>query len=264
MSSSHHATRTRRDVSPPKALPTVQSVQNALQLLETLAAADAPTLSDLARQTGFTTNQTFRLLATLEGADYVTREPGKRYRLGPKLHLLGQQAAWPFDLIAATAPHLDALAELSGETVLLSIPVGAERMIVDARESRRSLRVSYPIGSKIPLYVGGMGVAMLAFSPGGVLEQLLATPRQAFTNLTLVDEEALREELTRVQRERVRVSRDDYAQGEFSVASPILDAKERLRGALAVAGFTARLSVEAQAQYAQAVRTAAEASGRVL
>ena len=109
-----------------------------------------------------------------------------------------------------------------------------------------------------------MGVAMLAFLPEEVLEQLLATPRQAFTELTLVDEEALREELAQVQKERVRVSRDDYAQGEFSVASPIIDAQERLRGALTIAGFTARLSAEAQAQFVRAVRTAAEASGRAL
>ena len=92
----------------------------------------------------------------------------------------------------------------------------------------------------------------------------MSAPRQAFTDLTLVDEEALREELTWVQKERVRVSRGDYAQGEFSVASPVFDAKERLRGALAIAGFTARLSVETQVQYAHAVRTAAEASGRAL
>lgn len=243
---------------------TVQSVSNALRLLETLASTERRSLSHLACQTGFTINQTFRLLATLEAADYIVREPDKRYRLGPKLHLLGQQAAWPFDLVAAAAPHLDNLAELSGETVLLSVCVGSERMIVDTRESRYSLRVSYPVGSKLPLYVGGMGVAMLAFLPSEVLERALKTPRRAFTELTLVDEEALSAELTHVRRERVRISRNDYAQGEFSVASPIFDAGGNLRGALAVAGFTARLGDEAQVRFAQAVWTAAEASGRAL
>lgn len=244
--------------------PTVQSVSNALHLLETLAYTERRSLSDLARQTGFTTNQTFRLLATLEAADYVAREPDKRYRLGPKLHLLGQQAAWPHDLVAAAAPHLDTLAELSGETVLLSVRVGAERMIVETRESRYSLRVSYPVGSKLPLYVGGMGVVMLAFLLPEVLEGTLKTPRRAFTELTLVDEEALRAELTRVRREHVRVSRDDYTWGEFSVASPVFGTGGNLRGALAVAGFTARLSEEAEARFVQAVRTAAEATSRAL
>ena len=244
--------------------PTVRSVSNALRLLDTLARTEQRTLSDLARQTGFTLNQTFRLLATLEAAGFILREPDKRYRLGPKLHLLGQQAAWPHDLITAAAPHLDDLAELSGETILLSIPVGVERMIVDVRESRHSLRVSYPVGSKVPLYVGGMGVALLAFSPKEVLEQTLAAPRQAFTGLTLVDEEALRAALAQVRRERVRVSRDDYAQGEFSVASPVLDAKGQLRGALTIAGFTARLSEETQARFGAAVRAATEGIGRAL
>lgn len=244
--------------------PTIQSVSNVLHLLETLASTKERTLSDLARQTDFTLNQTFRLLATLEATGYVLREPDKRYRLGPKLYLLGQQAVWPHDLIAAAAPHLDALAKLSSETVLLSVPVAMERMIVDTRESRYSLRVGYPIGSRVPLYVGGMGVAMLAFLSPEVLEQLLAAPREAFTELTLVDERDLREELARVRKARVRVSRDDYAQGEFSVASPILNKAGTLRGALTIAGFTARLDKDAQARFVEAVQVAAGEVGREL
>lgn len=244
--------------------PIIQSVSNVLRLLETLAGTKERTLSDLARQTGFTLNQTFRLLATLEVAGYVVREPDKRYRLGSKLHLLGQKAVWPHDLIAAAAPHLDALAKLSGETVLLSVPLAMERMIVDARESRHSLRVGYPIGSRVPLYVGGMGVAMLAFLPPKVLEQILTAPREAFTELTLVDEKDLRAELMRVRKARVRVSRDDYTQGEFSVASPILNKTGTLRGALTIAGFTARLDEGVQKRFMEAVRVAAEEVGRAL
>lgn len=249
---------------PERPEPTVQSVSNALRLLETLAATERRSLSDLARQTGFSTNQTFRLLVTLERAAYVVREPDKSYRLGPKLHLLGQQAAWPHDLVAAAAPHLDNLAKLSSETVLLATYVGVERMIVDTRESRYSLRVSYPVGSKLPLHVGGLGVAMLAFLPPGALEPAMQAPRRAFTERTLVDEELLRTELAQVRRKRVRISRDDYMQGEFSVASPIFGRDGRLRGALSIAGFTARLDGVKQARFAEAVRTAAEASGRTL
>ena len=244
--------------------PTVQSVSNALYLLETLAGTEEATLSHLARRTGFTLNQTFRLLVTLEAAGYVLREVNKCYRLGPKLHLLGEQAAWPHDLIAAASPHLDSLAELSGETVLLAVPIGVERMIVDVRESSHSLRVSYPVGSKIPLYVGGMGVAMLAFLPPELQMQVSAAPRRAFTELTLAKTEMLHAELARVKRERVRVSKDDYTKGEFSVAAPIFGTGETLRGALAVAGFTARLSKEVQGRFIQEVRTAAETVSRAL
>ena len=242
---------------------TVQSVADALRLLEVLGRGGS-NLSTLVRQTGFTLNRTFRLLATLETAGYVIRESDKRYHLGPKLHLLAQHTDWTRDLVAAAAPELDALASLSGETVLLSVPVGTQRMIVDSRPSRHSLQVSYPVGSSIPLYVGGMGVAILAFADDTLLNRTLDEPRHAFTTKTLVDKDALHAELAKVREAGVRVSREDYAQGEFSVAAAIIDGSSSVRGALTIAGFTARLDEATRAAYISAVRNASKNVSRAL
>ena len=119
---------------------TINSVTNALELLEVLAAHDGARLSDLSQHSGFTLNQTFRLLETLEVAGYVTRERDKRYRLGHKLHLLGAKAEWPHGLISNAGSSLDALAALSGESVLLAVRSGLQRMVVDSRPSTYSLR----------------------------------------------------------------------------------------------------------------------------
>jgi DNA-binding IclR family transcriptional regulator len=234
--------------------PFVQSVQNALKLLETLHRLDEATLSDLARQTSFTVNQTFRLLATLEQEGYVSKNVNKRYRLGSKLHILGKDAHWPHALIAAASPIMDELAELSGETILLSVPSGLERMVVAQKTSRYSLQVHYPVGSRIPLYVGGMGVAMLAFLPE-TQQRILALPLKLFTEFTL-DQKTLVKELQRVRLEGVRISRDDYTIGEFSVAAPVLDALGLAYAALSIAGFSARLNDAKILTYSQAVKSA--------
>ncbi|CAM3913716.1 IclR family transcriptional regulator [Deinococcus frigens] len=230
----------------------------ALHLIETLAECERATLSELSRRAGFTHNQTFRLLATFEDAGYVVRGPDKAYRLGAKLHLLGRQAAWPHELIESSAAALDELAELSGETALLSVPAETDRMIVDARASRYSLRVMYSIGSRLPLYVGGMGVAMLAFSPPELQAQMLGAPRRAYTPQTLVDTAALQAELASVRHGGVRISRDDYALGEFSVAAPIIGGNGWACGALNIAGFTARLDSDTERRYIVAVKEAAQ------
>jgi IclR family acetate operon transcriptional repressor len=244
--------------------PIVQSVATAFHLLETLWSMRGGTLSSLARSAGLSLNQTFRLLATLESAGYVVRNRDKNYFLGPKLHLLGQDAFWPHDLIAAAGPLMDKLSELTAETILLAVPLDTDRMIVDSRTSRHSLRVEYPLGSRIPLYVGGTGIAILAFSPQSVIDKVLELPRQRFTPHTLVSPEALLAELERTRKERVRVSRDDYSEGEFSLAAPILDSSGVARGALSVAGFTARLSDEVEEKYVKAVRGAGEKASRAL
>lgn len=147
------------------------------------------------------------------------------------------------------------LAELSGETVLLSVPVGLERMVVAQISSTHSLQVSYPIGSRVPLYVGGMGVAMLAFLPDRQ-SAVFANPVEPFTEFTL-DLSGLRKELEQVKKEGIRVSKNDYAVGEFSVAAPILDKVGEARAALTIAGFTARLDEVSLDLYTKELKKAA-------
>lgn len=236
----------------------VRAVQAALHLLETLGQHEGATLTLLASQAGLSNNQTFRLLATLEPLGYVVRDERKVYRLGPKLHLLGDKAFWPHDLIRAAAPHLDRLAEMSGELVLLAVRVGLERMVVDRRPSRYSLRVDWAVGSRLPLHVGGLGVALLAFSPPEVQKAVLTRPLERFTPYTLATPEVLKAELDRVYQQGVRVSVDDWAEGEFSIAAPVV-AGGMLRGALNIAGFTARLDEQRREAYIAAVREAAGA-----
>ena len=63
----------------------VQSVERALDLLETLARSDAPLgVSALAHATHLSPSTTHRLLATLVRRGWVSHDPGThRYRLTP-------------------------------------------------------------------------------------------------------------------------------------------------------------------------------------
>lgn len=229
----------------------IQSVRNACVLLESLRSLEEATLSQLARYTGFSMNQTFRLLATLEHEGYVHKSSNKRYRLGSTLHILGQAARWPHRLIDSATPVMDDLAQLSGETILLAIPTGLERMIVAQKSSRHSLQVHYPIGSRLPLYVGGMGIAMLSYLPHKQ-HDILAQPLQRFTEYSL-DHAGLQAEFAKIKEEGVRVSIDDYSIGEFSIAAPILDKDGTAYAAITIAGFTARLVEGTLDRYKKAI-----------
>ena len=235
----------------------VQAVQTALHLLETVAEHEGFGMSELAARAGLTHNQTHRLLATLETCGYVSREADRSYHLGPKIALLGRSDQRYRELLRAAAQPMDALSALSGESILLAVRSGYERVVIDRRVGTHSLRVDWDIGSRLPLHVGGLGVALLAFAPVGVLEGLLKRERHAFTTKTLTKESALRAELERVRGAGLRVSVDDYALGEFSVAAPVLNRKREAVAAVNIAGFTARLTAEKRDAYGTAVREAA-------
>jgi DNA-binding IclR family transcriptional regulator len=235
----------------------VQAVQTALHLLETVAKHEGFGMSELAARAGLTHNQTHRLLATLETRGYVSREADRSYHLGPKIALLGRSTMRYRELLRAAAQPMDALSGVSGESILLAVRSGYERVVIDRRVGTHSLRVDWDIGSRLPLHVGGLGVALLAFAPPGILEGLLKRERHAFTTKTLTKESALHTELERVRAAGLRVSVDDYAIGEFSVAAPVLNPKREAIAAVNIAGFTARLTAEKRDLYSEAVRAAA-------
>ncbi len=242
----------------------VQAVSSALKLLEHLSLRGQATLTELGRDAGLTHNHTFRLLATLEQEGFVARDARKTYVLGPQAYVLGQRADPTRTLVTVAGPHLDALHALSGETVLLAVRVDLERMVVERRTAVHSLRVDWPLGSRLPLYVGGLGVSLLAFAPLEVQQAVLEGERHAYTERTLVGREALVQELERVRLERVRVSVDDYANGEFAIAAPILDPPGIAVGAVNIAGFTERLTPDKLERYKEAVRRAGAAIGEAL
>ena len=237
-------------------LSTVQVVSTALELLERISELQPLGLSNLSVEAGLSLNQTFRLLATLETHGYIVRDEQKRYSLGAKLHLLGSRAPIYEKLIQASASHMDKLSELSGESVLLAVRVGLERMVIAKREAKHSLRVEWAIGSKLPLYVGGLGMALLAFSSQSIQKEILKQKRTAFTSKTLVSNQALELELAQIRQNQIRISIDDYAVGEFAIAAPII-AGEKLFGAINIAGLTTRLTDQKQKIYQTNLKKAA-------
>ncbi len=234
----------------------IQAVSVALRLLETVAEEEGQGMSALAVKAGLTHNHAHRLLLTLEGNGYVVRDADRSYHLGPKLALLNQRANRYRALIEAAKEPMDWLSALSGESILLAVRGGLERVVIDRRTSTHSLRVDWALGSRLPLHVGGLGVALLAFAPEGVLESVLKRERQRYTKGTLTTAAALKLELDRVRKTGLRVSVDDYAVGEFSVAAPVLNAQGVAVAALNIAGFTARLTAEKRVSYGEAIKRA--------
>jgi DNA-binding IclR family transcriptional regulator len=236
----------------------IQALASALRLLETVAEHEGEGMSELARNAQMTHNQTHRILATLETHGYVIRNDARGYHIGPKLAVLERRAGRYRNLIEAASAGMDDLAAQTGESILLAVRNRLERMVIDSRPSRHSLRVDWPVGSRLPLHVGGLGVALLAFAPQAVQLEVMTQPRNRFTAQTLTDKKALQSELEQVRKSKVRISKDDYANGEFSVAAPIIDATGEAIAAINIAGFTARLTPKLERDYSRLVREVAE------
>ena len=101
---------------------TIQSVERALTLLETIAKQPAAqrSLRELASQAGLNSSTASRLLATLVSTGYVEQNGHKgAYSLGPMAYALSAKGPYRRDLIEAAGPHMEALAGEQGVHVLL-------------------------------------------------------------------------------------------------------------------------------------------------
>lgn len=250
--------------SVPSLRPPAQTADDALQLLDRIATHTRVTLSEAARASGMTVSKTHRLLTTLERAGYLSIDGRKAYALGPKLLYLGHRAARGSPLLRAAAPVLERLASDTGETSLLAIRFGVERLIVDSRDAAYGPQAAWPHDARLPLHSGALGICLLAHAPRSVLEDVVAGPRVAYAPGTVVDEGELLAALETVRRHGSYVARDSYVEGVVSIAAPVLGPTREAVASIAVVGSGARLDPQREARYRDAVRTGAAEVARYL
>src|SRR5215212_7000498 len=105
----------------------IQSVVMTGQILEALAAAGQPMrLTALANHLGEPKARMHRHLSTLKYLGFVEQDAQTDfYRLGLKLAHVGQAAMEQFELRRLAEPYAIKLRDLTGQTIVLSIPANS-------------------------------------------------------------------------------------------------------------------------------------------
>jgi DNA-binding IclR family transcriptional regulator len=220
-----------------------QSVERALTVLRCLAASDVDLgVSDIATRTSLSVSTTHRLLQALRADGLVAQDPRtERYHLGPGLVALGRraEARMPFDHLM---PHLEALAQATGESVSLGTRVGDEVLIVLHVDSPQPLRFDQPPGTYVPVHASAIGKALLAFAPDPAAEVASLDELGAFTDATLTTRDALLADLELTRRRGWALNDGERHPGVRTVAAPVFDATGRAWAGVSVQGPASRLT----------------------
>lgn len=238
---------------------TIAVVEDAIRVLDTCLNADGPiSLADITRETGLVKNKTFRILATLEKHHLVERSGNGGYRLGVRFLSFGEDVRGQMDLVQASQTVMDRLAAETEESIFLGVVDGREALCVEARESKRSIRLYARVGRRSPLYVGGVPKVLLAYLPEDQRQALLEeTTFQAFTPHTIRSRDELEGLLKTIREQGYIVTADDLDLGAHSVAAPIWNYEGRVVAAISIAGPSARFTPEAIERYVTLVRLGA-------
>lgn len=156
----------------------LESVDNALRLLQMLRDVGALRLKDAAEELGTAPSTAHRLLSMLVYRGFAVQDEKRRYHPGPAMGVGPAQQGWTRELTDVARPHMEALAILTGETVNLVIRVGAQARFLYTAESESMLRVGDRQGQVLPAEDAAGGRILLAELPRNTLEQLYLRPAE--------------------------------------------------------------------------------------
>jgi DNA-binding IclR family transcriptional regulator len=181
-------------------------------------------------------------------------------RYAPGLRLLDLASrSWArneFRLIAE--PHLNALQQLTGETVHLGVLRGASVIYLDKVEGSQPVRMYSQIGNASPIYCTGVGKAALSALPDDRLDAIISSVSfQHFTENTLTPE-TLRREIADIRRSGNAFDREEHEVGIRCVAAPVFSEDLSFVGGVSVTGPAYRLTFERLEEWALPVRGAAQ------
>jgi DNA-binding IclR family transcriptional regulator len=235
-------------------------VARAARLLDALAASDAGLgVNELARRIGVNASTASRLLATLQDAGLVARVDGGPYRLGLKLVTLSERVLAQLDVRQLARPLLARLVAETGETATLSLPGEDQAITIDFVPSPSSVVSMARVGRPSVPHATAAGKVMLAFTEGPPARELTA-----FTERTITDAEALREELNGVRERGWAEAVGEREADLAALAAPAFGRGGVLAAILGVQGPVSRLPGPARKGVREPLLAAAAELSRAL
>ncbi|MCC8467064.1 MULTISPECIES: glyoxylate bypass operon transcriptional repressor IclR [Photorhabdus] len=225
----------------------VQSLSRGLTLLEYISESPGGiALTDLAQQAGLPNSTTHRLLTTLQQHGFI-RQIGDLglWVIGSHTFIIGSSFLQSRNLLALIHPILRRLMEDSGETVNLAILDHSEyeAVIVDQVQCNALMRMSAPIGGKLPMHASGAGKAFLSTLSDNQLVQLLHKKGlHSYTQHTKTTPSNLKENLEQARKQGYSFDDEEHALGLRCIAACIYDEHHQAFAAISISGPVSRIT----------------------
>lgn len=208
-------------------------------LVRVLEAQQPVALTDLASASGIPKSTASRLVSALERRGLVEQD-GERGRLrpGPAILRVAERSLLERNVVELARPSLDALSELSGETINLAVPGPHGVEHIAQVDGRHFLGAGQWLGRSVDFHCTANGKVFMAYGRATMPARSLAV----LTPQTLTDPGRLRVELARVRRDGFAEAVDELEIGLAAIAAPVRGAAGEVVAALSITGPTVRMT----------------------
>lgn len=225
----------------------IDSVDHALQLATVLQQEGPIRVTEAAERLGVARSTAHRLLAMLVYRDFAEQDEDRRYVAGPVLRrpVAPEPVA---DLRRLSLPHLQLLADRTGESVNFMIVIADQVRMVATVEGRQLLRVGDREGRTLPAHRASGGRAVLSTLDEDEVTELYSAPDSPVSDLA-----AFLRDLHRIRRQGFAVNNQGTETGVTAIGKAIAGPRGVVPSAVSIAMPTARYRRERLVEWVRAL-----------
>ena len=250
----------------PRARYIVPNLDRALVMLELLSSRpEGINVSDLGVELKIPKNSAFRIAVTLENRGFLEKVEGtKRYRLTPRLLVLGAMSVTDANLFEKSIDVMRRLRDATGETALLGTIIDTEGVVLDQALGTHHFKFAVDAGTRFCLHTAAPGKAMLAAMPEEERTQrVMKMKLPRFTANTITSHEAFLEHLKEVGERGYGFDLAEEMEGQTCIGAAIRGATGGVIAALWITAPSSRIPDSQLDSFGAVVKAHAdEISGR--
>jgi IclR family transcriptional regulator, pca regulon regulatory protein len=222
----------------------VQSLERGLEVIRALGTAPALTLTEVSQITDLTRATARRFLLTLTELGYVHCD-GRKFSLRPRVLELGYAYLSTLELNEVAFPHMEAISAEFKESSSIAVLDGDDITYVARVPVSRIMTVNVAVGTRFPAYATSMGRVLLAYLPSTELvDYLERVELRSLTSRTIVDKQALRADIRRVNVAGYSIIDQELEDGLRAVAVPIRDISGSVIASLSISTHASRATLD--------------------
>jgi IclR family acetate operon transcriptional repressor len=244
----------------------MQTVLNALRVLEEVATRQPAGVGELARALGMPKSSVQRALTTLHSAGWIRPADGgvTRWVVTAKALHVGRHATGELSLRDAAVPIMEELRRRTEETIHLMVPERGGVVLIERLETPKPVRIVLPLGKALPLHASANGKAVLAAGPPDVIERMLGARLPGYTGTTITDPGRLRAELVLIRERGYATNTGEWRADIAAVAAAVPGPAGIPVASLSISAPMTRISAEMHPEYGKLVCEAARNLARAL
>lgn len=209
---------------------------------------------ETARMLNISPSSCGRIMSELRDAGVLIQDNETRsYSLGGRVIRWAEVYSESSDLRKKAYPYMEQIYKLTNETVTLYTAEEFDRVCVERIESRKTVRVAEPIGTRIKIFTGSGGKSILAFRSEAEINHVLNYAR---TLPKYADADGffnqLQNEFETIRKSGYAISHGEWESGASGIGAPIFNEKGIPIGSISVSAPTQRfLKEEVLESYAE-------------